>query len=271
LYVDARYGGAMTEPPRQDFLDVGFDRLDEQAVVAQLAMRRATDDFAYLVTPNVDHVVRLSKQPPDASERRAYADAHWCLCDSRVLARLAAMKGIDLPVVPGSDLTARLFADIVVSGDRICLVGGDERTVSDLARLRPDLDIVQHVPPMGLRSDPAARAVAARFAADMAARFTLVAVGSPQQELVAQAIGRIGGATGTALCIGASIDFLTGRERRAPRWVQAASLEWLYRLSIAPQRMWRRYLVEGPRIFWLVWRWRISSGERSSADRPGEP
>jgi N-acetylglucosaminyldiphosphoundecaprenol N-acetyl-beta-D-mannosaminyltransferase len=261
LYVDARYDRAMTEPRRQDFLDIGFDRLDEDAVVAQLNARRADDGFAYLVTPNVDHVVRLSKQAPQASDRRAYADARWCLCDSRVLARLAAMKGVDLPVVPGSDLTVRLFADIVVPGDRICLIGGDARTASDLARFYPGLDIVQHIPPMGLRSNPRAIDAAARFAIGAAARFTLIAVGSPQQELVARAIAGMQGARGTGLCIGASIDFLTGRERRAPRWMQAASLEWLYRLGVAPQRMWRRYLVEGPRIFWLVWRWR--------SDQPG--
>jgi exopolysaccharide biosynthesis WecB/TagA/CpsF family protein len=66
----------------------------------------------------------------------------------------------------------------------------------------------------------------------------------------------IAGATGTALCIGASLDFITGRERRAPMLLQRLSLEWAYRLFSAPRRMWRRYLVEGPRVFMMAAKFR---------------
>jgi exopolysaccharide biosynthesis WecB/TagA/CpsF family protein len=78
----------------------------------------------------------------------------------------------------------------------------------------------------------------------------------PQQEMIAHAIAAQSGARGTALCIGASIDFLTGRARRAPRWMQRLSIEWLHRLLSDPARLWRRYLIEGPRIFAMAWRWR---------------
>jgi exopolysaccharide biosynthesis WecB/TagA/CpsF family protein len=55
------------------------------------------------------------------------------------------------------------------------------------------------------------------------------------------------------LCIGASIDFLTGKQRRAPVWVQKAGLEWLHRLLSDPRRLASRYLIECPRIFYLIW------------------
>jgi exopolysaccharide biosynthesis WecB/TagA/CpsF family protein len=55
------------------------------------------------------------------------------------------------------------------------------------------------------------------------------------------------------LCIGASIDFLTGKQRRAPLWVQKAGLEWLHRLLSDPRRLTSRYLIECPRIFYLIW------------------
>lgn len=241
---------------RQPFLDIAFDPLTEQQVVAELRGRSPRSLFRYLVTPNVDHVVRLSRLDRAGPEHQAYANAGWCLCDSRILARLAAMCGVALPVVPGSDLTARFIHEILNPGDRICLIGGDPSTRTALAVLRPDIAIDQHIPPMTLRSDPAARAEAARFAIDHPARFTLIAVGSPQQELIAQEMATMPGACGTALCIGASIDFLTGRSRRAPRWMQRVSLEWLHRLVNDPARLWRRYLIEGPRIFLLTWRWR---------------
>jgi UDP-N-acetyl-D-mannosaminuronic acid transferase (WecB/TagA/CpsF family) len=55
-----------------------------------------------------------------------------------------------------------------------------------------------------------------------------------------------------ALCIGASVNFLTGVERRAPHWVQRIGMEWLFRLVLDPARLARRYLVRGPRVFSLL-------------------
>lgn len=237
-----------------DYLGLSFEQLDETAVVTLLRGRRADSSFAYLVTPNVDHVVRLSKLDRDSPERRAYRRAAWRLCDSRVLSTLASLQGIRLPVVTGSDLTVRLFRDIAMPGDRICLIGGEAGDVATLGTIRPDLAIVQHIPAMGLREDADARAEAARFAASSGARFILIAVGSPQQELIAAAAREIPEARGTALCIGASIDFLTGRANRAPRWMQRLALEWLHRLLANPRRLWRRYLIDGPRIFILAWK-----------------
>jgi exopolysaccharide biosynthesis WecB/TagA/CpsF family protein len=243
---------------RVAFLDMLFDPLMGDQVIADLRSRTPDMPFRYVVTPNVDHVVRLSRLDPAGPERKAYADAGWCLCDSRILSKLAALRGVRLPVVAGSDLTMRLLTDVLVSGDRLCLIGGDERAGAALEALRPDIKVLQHIPPMGLRLDVDGRSAAARFAAGSAARFTLIAVGSPQQELIALEMREMTSATGTVLCIGASIDFLTGKERRAPRWMQRAALEWLYRLLRDPLRLWRRYLVEGPRIFLLAWRWKNS-------------
>ena len=239
-----------------DYLGLSFEQLDETAVTALLYGRMADSAFAYLVTPNVDHVVRLSKLDRDSPERRAYRRAAWRLCDSRILSALASLQGIRLPVVTGSDLTARLFREVLLPGDRVCLIGGHAGDIAALGVLRPDIIVVQHVPAMGLREDAAARAEAARFAAKSSARFILIAVGSPQQELIAAEIRELSEARGTALCIGASIDFLTGRANRAPRWMQRSSLEWLHRLLGNPRRLWRRYLVEGPRIFILAWKFR---------------
>ena len=236
------------------YLDVAFDGRDTETVIAAIAERPADAPFAYVVTPNVDHLIRLHGDARDERLAGAYARAATRLCDSRVLARLAALQGIRLPVTPGSDLTVRLLLDVVEPGDRIAIVGGDAETLALLADRLPGVEIVQHMPPMGMRSNPAAMAEAAAFVAQARGRFAFLAVGSPQQEYLALAIAERGDATGTALCIGASIDFLTGRARRAPIWMQRAGIEWAHRLGSEPRRLWRRYLVEGPRIFRIAWR-----------------
>jgi exopolysaccharide biosynthesis WecB/TagA/CpsF family protein len=64
---------------------------------------------------------------------------------------------------------------------------------------------------------------------------------------------------GLALCVGAALDFITGTQKRAPRFARRLGLEWAHRLLTNPRRMWRRYLVEGPAIFLLAYRWRGSA------------
>lgn len=236
-----------------EFLGLEFHCLTLDDTLAWVAARTAESPFAYVVTPNVDHMIRLPRLSPDL--RHAYEDADLRLCDSRVLARLAKMAGVRLTVAPGSDLTRRLLGEVLADGDTVCLIGGTEAHRGRLSALYPRLHFVQHVPPMGLLHDTAARAAAIGAAVVAGARVTLLGVGSPQQELIALEMRRNPRMRGTALCVGASVDFLVGNERRAPALVQRAGLEWAWRLALSPKRLARRYLIEGPAIFPAVWRW----------------
>lgn len=237
---------------RVPFVGVGFDRLTMDEVLSQLAAITAASPYGYVVTPNVDHVVRLDDPEQGRELKPLYDEADLSLCDSRIIAHLARVRGLSLPVVPGSDLTHSLFDQVIKRGDRIAVVGGDREMVADLSRRYPGVELIHNDPPMGLRRNEAARLEVARFIAETRPRFTFIAVGSPQQEMIAGAVRAFPAATGMALCIGASLDFITLRQRRAPPILQKLSLEWLHRLASDPKRMWRRYLVEGPRIFVLA-------------------
>jgi N-acetylglucosaminyldiphosphoundecaprenol N-acetyl-beta-D-mannosaminyltransferase len=60
-----------------------------------------------------------------------------------------------------------------------------------------------------------------------------------------------------ALCLGATIDFLAGEKRRAPRWMRRSGLEWVHRLSSEPGRLAKRYLRDAwifPQLVWREWR-----------------
>ena len=238
---------------RTNFLDTDFDTWSRREVHKWLSGRSATSGFAYVVTPNVDHMVRLATAGTDV--RLAYANADLCVCDSRVLQRLAEIFGVQLTIVPGSDLVADLFEHLLHEGDRVCLIGGGADHVAALEQRFPGLIILHHAPPMGLSHDQAARAAASDFAAQAAARVTLLAVGSPQQELLAREMALNGCVHGTALCIGASVDFLVGFQTRAPLFLQRLGLEWSWRLITRPRRMARRYLIEGPMILPMALRW----------------
>lgn len=245
---------------RENFLDVAFDVLPVDRLLSRIGAVSSSSAFQYLVTPNVDHMVRLHKSRGDiAGLADAYRTADLCVCDSKVLARLARWRGVELPVVPGSDLTAALFERIIEDGDHIAIVGGSAAMIDDLKREYPAVRFAQHCPPMGLMRNAAARTEAAQFIVEQKARFTFLCVGSPQQELIAAEASRIGGGRGMAFCIGAAIEFITGHTKRAPRLARQLGLEWAHRLVTNPRRLWRRYLVEGPAIFVLAYRWRRSA------------
>lgn len=241
---------------RREFLGVCFDPLSTDEALTRLAHTTPDAAYGYVVTPNVDHVVRLHEdEETERSLGRLYESADLCLCDSRILHLLARFHGLYLPTVPGSELTALMFERVITSGDRVALVGGDSELLLALRCRYPEIEFIQHCPPMGLRVDPLARRAAAEFLARSGARFTFIAVGSPQQEMIAAEAKRVPGAKGLALCVGASLEFLTGQTKRAPRIIQRLSLEWAHRLLSDPRRLWRRYLLEGPRIFLLAYRW----------------
>ncbi len=243
-----------TDGATAEFLGVRFDTVDERQALAMIAARAADAPFAYIVTPNVDHVVRLHRHRPDLWP--VYRQAWLTLCDSRILAGLARRAGLGLPVVPGSDLTLAMVRGAIRPGDRIAILGGGASIADELRTRYGFTDIVHYDPPMGFVRDPAEVARAAEFLIAARARYSFLAVGSPQQEIVARHVERSGRAVGVGLCIGASLDFLVGRQTRAPRVMQVMGLEWLFRLLSSPRRMWRRYLIEGPVIFALFTSWR---------------
>jgi exopolysaccharide biosynthesis WecB/TagA/CpsF family protein len=217
----------------------------------QIAADYGSETYGYAVTPNVDHLIRFCD---DVSFRDLYRTAQFVLLDSRFLAYVLRLSaGLRLPTAPGSDVTAHLFDNVIQPDDKIVVVGGTEEQAKIL-RARYGLRGLRHLnPPMGFIHDPAEVEACLRFIEDESPfRFCLLAVGCPQQELLARALQIRGRARGLALCVGASINFLTGGERRAPKWIQRAGFEWLYRLLHDPGRLARRYLVRGPRIFFLL-------------------
>jgi N-acetylglucosaminyldiphosphoundecaprenol N-acetyl-beta-D-mannosaminyltransferase len=239
-------------PAGEEFLGVGFHAGTLEEATRLVLAQEPAAPFRYVVTPNVQHMVAILENP--ARFAPLYQAAWRVFCDSRVLARLARLRGRHLPVVTGSDLTARLLDQADRAGLKIALIGPSP---DDVARLRarfPRLAIALHTPPFGFIADQSEVARCIEFVVREQAALVFLGVGSPRQEILAARIAADGRATGIGLCIGASIDFLTGRQRRAPLWMQRAGLEWLHRLLSDPARLASRYLIECPKIFLFLLR-----------------
>ncbi|WP_413204069.1 WecB/TagA/CpsF family glycosyltransferase [Rhodospirillum sp. A1_3_36] len=263
--TDSKMHGS-AEPPKQRFLGLDFNALTlDQALDQCVAKGVAHDSFVYLVTPNVDHVQRLHRSGTDVWS--LYQGAWLCLNDSQIIAKLARLRGLTLPAVPGSDLTAQLFLrGHVKPDDPVTLIGGTD-AIAEALRIRFGLRQLSHYdPPMGFAQIPAEVEKCVQFILDTPASFVFLAVGSPRQEIVADAVARTGKGMGVGFCIGASFEFLTGAKARAPLWMRKLSLEWLHRLLSDPRRMWRRYLVDAPRIFWVFFKTELLGRSQSRID-----
>ncbi|MES2782402.1 MAG: WecB/TagA/CpsF family glycosyltransferase [Pseudomonadota bacterium] len=248
---------------KTEFLGLHFDNIDAAHAMQEITLLVGKHTFSYVVTPNVDHIVALNRTH-DAMLSNAYEKADITLCDSRVLSLLAARSGLTLEPVPGSDLTRQIL-EMVGRSWRIAVIGGNADLHAQIAKLYPQHIWAFHQPPMGVRRSQAARREIAVFVEHAEADIIFFAIGAPQSEICCYEIAQLGRARGVALCIGASLEFLTGAKKRAPLWMQRSSLEWLHRLGSEPQRLWRRYLVEGPQIFQIWRRWQKLNAARHRA------
>lgn len=249
----------MTTPvarSRTAFLGLLFEQANQRDALDIVAALSQVNGFEYVVTPNVDHLVRLHSAEAPSELWKAYGEAALCLCDSKVLKILARLSGTTLTVTPGSDLTVSLLEHDLKRYPHIAVIGGDKQMFETLKRTYSACQWHQHIPPMGIMNDSSAQDQICKFVEQSCANLYLFAIGSPQSEIICKRIKARGNAAGVGLCIGASLEFVTGTKSRAPLWMRKYALEWLYRLSQEPSRLSRRYLIDGPKIFRIWWRYR---------------
>lgn len=206
-----------------------------------------------IITPNIDHLVRICENDPDGTLKKIYNDAALCLCDSKILEKLLKAKGKDvIEVIPGSTLTQNLFDEIITEKDTVFVVGGNDNTIEKLRSLYPHFTILHHNPPMGFIHDVNAVNMVIELIEKQKPNYIFLAVGSPRQEILADMLRAKKVSSGVILCIGASILFIVGDERRAPLILQNLHLEWFYRLIRDPKRLASRYIkniIALPKLF----------------------
>jgi N-acetylglucosaminyldiphosphoundecaprenol N-acetyl-beta-D-mannosaminyltransferase len=215
-------------------------------------------------TPNVDHVVLAEESP---SFRAAYRGASLSLADGMPLVWASKLLGKPLPErVAGADLVWPLLRRAGERGWRVYLCGSTMAVLERAAeRMRQELGVRicgLDAPWISDPADPAQRGPVLQRIRESGAQLVLFALGAPKQELLMHhGRGELGGAV--ALGLGASLDFIAGAVKRAPAWMSRAGLEWFYRLSQEPGRLWRRYLVRDPAFALIALRSALRSRQRA--------
>jgi N-acetylglucosaminyldiphosphoundecaprenol N-acetyl-beta-D-mannosaminyltransferase len=145
--------------------------------------------------------------------------------------------------VYGPNLTLHLCEAAAREGVPIGLYGGTpeslDRFAAFLGRTYPDLEVACQIAPPFRPLTPEEDAAYTEQIAQSGARILFVGIGCPKQERwMADHEGRV---PAVMVGVGAAFDFHAGQVRQAPAWVQQSGLEWAFRLSMEPRRLWRRY------------------------------
>ncbi|EIE51503.1 glycosyl transferase [Salipiger aestuarii] len=213
------------------------------ALLARVAKRLAQKQGFALATINLDHLVKLRTSQ---TFRAAYVAQDFVVADGHPIVWMSRLAGRPVELMPGSDIIVPLAKLAARQGVSVALVGSRSETLeaakSYLEREIRDLKVVLTLaPPMGFdASSEDANKLLAKVAAS-GAGLCFVAMGAPKQEVLAAAGRRVAPNVGFA-SIGAGLDFFAGAQSRAPNWVRAYALEWLWRALSDPRRLGLRYL-----------------------------
>lgn len=169
--------------------------------------------------------------------------------------------------VYGPELTWRICRAAAEEGVGLFLYGATPEVVQALIkRLREEFPAINIA---GWRSPPFRPLTPEEDAAytqeinDSGAGIVLLGIGCPRQEVFAfEHRDRI---NAVQLCVGAAFDFHAGNKKKAPSWMQKRGLEWLFRLTQEPGRLWKRYLVYNSLYCWLF---ATHALRRRSPDKP---
>jgi exopolysaccharide biosynthesis WecB/TagA/CpsF family protein len=247
-----------TEGSSRRFLGIKFDECNVRDFAEFII---GSDQSFIVVTPNVDHVVRYYD---DRDFRKIYERMDYVVNDSRVLRLLSRICGEPLRnVVPGSDLTKTLVEKLSSTQQQFAILGCDSAEVKEIVRRHDLHQGVFHInPSYGFINNLAEVDSIVERCLKNEPMVYFVCLGSPQQELLADRM-KAAGVRGRFLCVGASLNFLSGSEKRAPVLVQLLCLEWLFRFVQSPGRLWRRYLLTCPRILGIAARSKVGELEKT--------
>jgi N-acetylglucosaminyldiphosphoundecaprenol N-acetyl-beta-D-mannosaminyltransferase len=214
------------------------------ALLSELEARMAKGQGFSLATLNLDHVVKIVRDPVF---RAAYAAQTHVTADGNPIVWLCRIAGQDVELIPGSELVEPVAALAV--GQKVCLamVGSTEASLAGATRALetryPGLEVSARIaPPMGFDPQgPGADEVIEQLRAS-GAGVCFLALGAPKQEVFAAraqtALPQMG-----FLSIGAGLDFLSGAQVRAPALARMLALEWFWRLLSNPGRLFLRYMA----------------------------
>ena len=243
---------------RIKFMNTDIDNLTMAETLNEIDKLIQKKNCSYVVTPNVDHIVRLEK---DEELQKVYKNASLILTDGKPLIWIS--KWYKTPIkekISGSDLFPRVCQLAANKNYTMYLLGAAEGVADTAARnlmkKYPGLNIVgTYSPPFGFEKNEQEMNKIKTQIQDVHPDILIVGLGCPKQEKFMYYHCKELGVP-ISFGLGASIDFEAGNIKRAPKWISNHGLEWLYRFSKEPKRLFKRYFVDDLKIISVARKYR---------------
>lgn len=233
-------------------LGMRVDPLTYKEAVDKIMQLAIAGSGGYVCIGNVHMVVEAYN---DAEFREMVNAAKLVTPDGMPLVWGLRFRGMkNAKRVYGPYLTPVICEEAQKRGIPVGFYGGTEEVLrlmlKNLKTRFPSLDITYaYSPPFRALTEEEDKKII-KDIIESGARILFVGLGCPKQEKwMAEHRNKI---PAVMLGVGAAFDFIAGKLKQAPRWMQAMGLEWLFRLIQEPKRLWKRYLVGNTIFIWLT-------------------
>lgn len=243
---------------RIKFMNTNIDNLTMTETLHEIDKLIQKKNCSYVVTPNVDHIVRLEK---DVELQKVYKNASLILTDGKPLIWIS--KWYKTPIkekISGSDLFPKVCELAANKNYTMYLLGAAEgvadTAAKNLMKKYPGLNVVgTYSPPFGFEKNEQEMNKIKTQIQEVHPDILIVGLGCPKQEKFMYYYCKELGVP-ISFGLGASIDFEAGNIKRAPKWMSNHGLEWLYRFSKEPKRLFKRYFVDDLKIIQVARKYR---------------
>lgn len=243
---------------RIKFMNTNIDNLTMTETLNEIDKLIQKKNCSYVVTPNVDHIVRLEK---DVELQKVYKNASLILTDGKPLIWIS--KWYKTPIkekISGSDLFPKVCELAANKNYTMYLLGAAEgvtdTAAKNLMKKYPGLNVVgTYSPPFGFEKNEQEMNKIKTQIQEVHPDILIVGLGCPKQEKFMYYHCKELGVP-ISFGLGASIDFEAGNIKRAPKWMSNHGLEWLYRFSKEPKRLFKRYFVDDLKIIQVARKYR---------------
>ena len=243
---------------KQPLLNTYVNNVDMDETLEEVCRLVDSRKRSYIVAVNVDVIMKIEN---DSYLKEISDQADLTLVDGKPLVWIA--KWSHRPVkakISGSDLVPEICRVSAQKGYSIFIIGGAEGVAEtaghNLQKRYPGIIISgTYSPPFGFEKDEEELERINRMISGVSPDIVIACFGCPKQEKwIYENYGRYDAVL--SVCAGATVDFLAGNVKRAPKWMSDHGLEWFYRFLMEPRRLFRRYFVDDMKIFGLFFKYR---------------
>ncbi|MFV0415796.1 MAG: WecB/TagA/CpsF family glycosyltransferase [Chthoniobacterales bacterium] len=243
----------LPRPKRVNVLGVGVSAICMEEAVELIINAAQNNDRGYVTVTGVHGVM----ESQDCEKLRAiHNDAFLVTPDGMPMSWLGWLYGYrKMDRVYGPDLMLEIMQATRDGKLQHFFYGGADGVAQELKsafeKRCPGVNIVgTYTPPFRPLNETEKKDLLTQWE-ESRPQIVWVGLSTPKQErFMAEYVSQ--GAPAIFVGVGAAFDFHTGKVSQAPRWMQRAGLEWFYRVTQEPKRLWKRYFINNPKFLFLI-------------------